>query len=68
MRLIGLLLALAILGYVIKIYLGSSSVTTADEDGNITHPQQTIERAEQATEQLNRALQDNQQRFDEVEK
>ncbi len=68
MRLISLLLALAILGYVIKIYLGSSSVTTADEDGNITHPQQTIERAEQATEQLNRALQDNQQRFDEVEK
>ena len=68
MRLISLLLALAILGYVIKIYLGSSSVTTADEDGNITHPQQSIERAEQATEQLNRALQDNQQRFDEVEK
>ena len=68
MRLISLLLALAILGYVIKIYLGSSSVTTADEDGNVTHPQQTIERAEQATEQLNRALQDNQQRCDEVEK
>ena len=68
MRLISLLLALAILGYVIKIYLGSSSVTTADEDENITHPQQTIEQAEQVTEQLNRALQDNQQRFDEVEK
>jgi len=68
MRLIGLLLTLAILGYVIKIYLGSSSVTSADEDGNISHPQQTIERAEQATEQLNQALQDNQQRFDEAEK
>ena len=68
MRLIGLLLALAILGYVIKIYLGSSSVTSADEDGNITRPQQTIERAEQATEQLNQSLQDNQQRLDDAEK
>lgn len=68
MRLIGLLLTLAILGYVIKIYLGSSSVTSTDEDVNITHPQQTIERAEQATEQLNQALQDNQQRLDEAEK
>lgn len=68
MRLIGLLLTLAILGYVIKIYLGSSSVTSTDEDGNKTHPQQTIERAEQATEQLNQALQNNQQRLDEAEK
>lgn len=68
MRLIGLLLALAILGYVIKIYLGSSSVSSLDEDGNMTRPQQTIERAEQATEQLNQVLQDNQQRLDDVEK
>ncbi len=68
MRFISLLLALAILGYVIKIYLGSSSVTSLDEDGNMTRPQQTIEQAEQATEQLNRALQDNQQRLDEAEK
>ena len=68
MRFISLLLALAILGYVIKIYLDSSSVTSLDEDGNMTRPQQTIERAEQATEQLNQVLQDNQQRLDEVEK
>ena len=68
MRLIGLLLTLAILGYVIKIYLGSSSITSPDEAGNITRPQQTIERAEQATEQLNQVLQDNQQRLDDADK
>ena len=68
MRLIGLLLALAILGYVIKIYLDSSSVATQDNDGNMTQPRQTIEHAEQTSEQLNQVLQDQQQRLDEVEK
>ena len=68
MRLIGLLLTLAILAYVIKIYLDSSSVSPLDEDGNMTRPQQTIERAEQATEQLNHVLQDNQQRLDDLDK
>ena len=56
MRFISLLLALAIIGYVIKIYLDSSSMASMDEGGNRTHPQQTIERAEQATEQLNQVL------------
>ena len=68
MRLIGLLLTLAILGYVIKIYLGTSSVSTLDGDGSMTRPQQTIEHAEQATQQLNQVLQDNQQRLDDVDK
>ena len=68
MRFISILLALAILAYVIKIYLGSSSVSSLDEDGNSTHPQQTIERAEQATEQLNQVLQDNQRRLDNADK
>ena len=68
MRLIGLLLTLAILGYVIKVYLGSSSVSSLDENANTSRPQQTIERAEQATEQLNQVLQDNQQRLDDAEK
>ncbi|MDH3949104.1 MAG: hypothetical protein OEU74_09105 [Gammaproteobacteria bacterium] len=68
MRLISLLLALAILGYVIKIYLDSSSVSSLEEEGNRTHPQQTIERAEQVTEQLNQVLQGNQQRLNDAEK
>ena len=68
MRLIGLLLTLAVLGYVIKIYLGSSSVTSMDENGNMTRPQQTLEQAEQTTEQLNQVLQDHQQQLNEVEK
>ena len=68
MRFISLLLALAIIGYVIKIYLGSSSMSSMDEGGNRTHPQQTIEQAEETTERLNQVLQDNQQRLDEAEK
>ena len=68
MRFISLLLALAIIGYVIKVYLDSSSMVSIEEGGNRTHPQQTIERAEQATEQVNQLLQDNQQRLDNVEK
>ncbi len=67
MRFISLLLGLAILGYVIKIYLDSSSVSSLDEGGTMTHPQQTIERADQASDQINKALQNNQQRLDEVE-
>ncbi len=67
MRFISLLLALAILGYVIRIYLDSSNVSSSGEEGNMSHPQQTIERAEQASDQINKALQNNQQRLDEVE-
>ncbi len=68
MRFISLLLALAILGYVIKVYLDSSSVTSLDETGNTTRAQQTIEHTEQTTEQINQILQDNQQRLDNVDK
>lgn len=63
MRFISLLLALVILGYVIKLYLGSSSLTSTDDNATTTHPQQTLERAEQSADQLNRVLQDQQQRL-----
>ena len=63
MRFISLLLALVILGYVFNLYLNSSSVTTADEEALKTHPQQTLERAEQSAEQINQVLQDQQQRL-----
>lgn len=68
MRLIGLLLALAILGYVIKVYLGTSGMSSMEENEYRSHPRQTIDQAEQATEKLNQALQDNQQRLDEADK
>jgi len=67
MRYISLLLTLVILGYVINLYLNSSSMTK--EDGNVTtsHPQQTLEKAEQTADQLNQVLQDQQQRLNNAE-
>lgn len=63
MRLISLLLALAILGYVIKLYLDSSSMTAGDDETLRTPPQQTLERAEQSAKQIDQVLQDQQQRL-----
>jgi hypothetical protein len=63
MRLISLLLALVILGYVIKLYLDSSSVTATDDKVTTSHPQKTLERVEQTADQLNRVLQDQQHRI-----
>jgi len=67
MRFISLLLALVILGYVIKLYLDSSNITSSVGSANTTHPQQTLERAEQSADQLNRVLQDQQQRLNNAE-
>ncbi len=67
MRYISLILALVILGYVIKLYLNSSSVSTTDQGTATTHPQQTIERAEQGVDQINRVLQEQQQRLNQSE-
>lgn len=63
MRYISLILALAIVGYSIKLYLDSSSMTAADDETQSTHPQQTLERTEQSAEQFNQLLQDQQQRL-----
>jgi hypothetical protein len=68
MRFISLLLALVILGYVIKLYLGSSSMTATDDNVTNSHPQQTIERAEQTADQINQALQEQQQRLNQTDK
>jgi hypothetical protein len=68
MRFISLLLALIILGYVIKLYLGSSSMTPSVDNVTTSHPQQTIERAEQTAEQINQVLQDQQQRLNDADK
>lgn len=65
MRFISLLLALAILGYVIKIYLDTS---VSEENGSkeyTSRPQQTIEQAEDTADQLNRVLQQQQKQMEE---
>jgi len=65
MRYISLLLALVILGYAIKLYLDSSSMSTSNEEAVTTHPQQTLQRAEQSADQINQVLQDQQQRLND---
>lgn len=65
MRFISLLLALAILGYVIKIYLDSS---VSEENGTkeyTSRPQQTIEQAEETAKQLEQTLQLQQKQMEE---
>lgn len=63
MRFISLLLALAVLGYVIKIYLDSS--VDSDTGEYTSRPQQTIEHAEDTAQQLNQALQLQQKKIEE---
>lgn len=65
MRLIGLLLSLAILGYVASIYLDSSVESSDDRERYSSRPQQTIEQAEDATNQLNQVLENQQQKLKE---
>lgn len=64
MRLISLLLALAILGYVMIIYLESSENAETEEYTSST--QQTIKQAEDTAQQLNQALQLQQERREEA--
>ena len=57
MRIIGLLLALILLGYVMKTYL-DSAVPVEDGGDTLSQPQVTIERAERAAERINQTLEE----------
>lgn len=65
MRFISLLLALAILGYVIKIYLDTSVSGEGADKEYTSRPQQTIEHAEEAAGDINRALQQQQKQMEQ---
>lgn len=67
MRFISLLLALFILGYGIRLYLDSSSMSVTDDKAVGTTPQQTLERAEHSADKLNQALQNQQQRLSDTD-
>lgn len=67
MRFIGLLLSLAILGYVISIYLDSSVETSDEGERYSSRPQQTIEHTEDMANQLNQALKHQQQKLKDAE-
>lgn len=57
MRFLGLIITLAIIGYSIHVYLGSSPAVA-------TNPEQTIDHARQATDAMNQALRRNQDKLD----
>lgn len=57
MRFLGLIITLAVIGYAIHIYLGSSSNVDMK-------PEQQIDQAKQATDAMNQALQRQQEKFD----
>ncbi|MGD8812085.1 MAG: hypothetical protein PVH16_05060 [Thioalkalispiraceae bacterium] len=67
MRLISLLLSLAILGYVISIYLDSSSGSSAGNEQYSSRPQQTIEQAEDTAAQINQSLKLQQQQLQQAD-
>ncbi len=62
MRLIGILLALVILGYIMKTYLHSSALTAG---GMTSTPQQTVKQAEDTVKQLNQVLGDEQKKLND---
>ncbi|MEQ6887981.1 hypothetical protein ABE957_04740 [Halomonas sp. CS7] len=63
MRIIGLLLALILLGYVMKTYL-DSAVSPGDSGETLSHPQGTIERAERAAQRINQTLEERQRHLE----
>ena len=65
MRMISLLLTLAVLGDVIKIYLDSSVESNNDVEEYTSRPQQTIEQAEDTADNLNRILQQQQKQMEQ---
>lgn len=67
MRMIGLLLTLAILGYVISIYINSSVETTQEGESYTSRPQQTIEHTQDMADQLNQSLKHQQQKLKEAD-
>ncbi|MEQ6916577.1 hypothetical protein [Halomonas aquatica] len=64
MRIIGLLLVLILIGYMMKTYLESATVTSVDKAKTLSHPQGTIERAEQAAERINQDLEERKRQLD----
>lgn len=56
MRFLGLVITLAVIGYAVHIYLGSSSSVD-------TQPEQQIDQAKQAADVMNQALQRQQDKF-----
>lgn len=64
MRLIGLLLALILLGYAMKAYLDAAVAPPGEQGPALSRPQATLERAEQATQRINRSMEERQRRLE----
>jgi hypothetical protein len=65
MRFLSLILSLAIVAWLIYTYLDSGR--TINADGDKTMEQQTIQRAQDTADELQRSLDNNQQQIDRLE-
>jgi len=65
MKLIGLLISLAIIGYAMSVYLSSSSLTSASPDGSQSTPKEYIDQTKQSVDAINQALQKDKARLDD---
>ena len=63
MKLIGLLIALAITGYVMSIYMTSSNLTTSADSG-MSKPEDYIDKTMQSVDAINQSLQKDKERLD----
>ena len=64
MKLIGLLISLAIIGYAMSVYLNSSSLTSASPDGSVSKPKDYLDQAQQSVDAINQSLQKDKERLD----
>ncbi len=63
MKLIGLLVSLAILGYAASIYLKSSKLSTASPDGSQSRPKDYLDDAQKSADAMKKSLQEQQERM-----
>ncbi len=63
MKLIGLLISLAIIGYAMSIYMSSSSLTTASPDGSQSRPKDYLDDAQKSADVMKKSLQEQQERM-----
>ena len=63
MKLIGLLISLAIVGYAMSTYLSSSSLTSASPDGSVSKPKDYLDQTQKSVDAINQSLQKDKERI-----
>jgi hypothetical protein len=64
MKLLGLLITLAIIGYAMSTYMGSSGLNTVSPDGSQSKPKDYIDKTRQSVDTINQSLKKDKERLD----